>query len=413
MTESVFFENDHLIIDHLSVKDKISVAYIAGLESDCRVDGVLNCLQLGARALTFAGDQSGASLMAETLRNSTESAKSFLEHLSKAAQESVEKNALELPKQIHRELEILRKDLEKNLDPGNAKSIISRLRSAMIEEYSKVTAKSREDLDLGNPLSPLSRLRGELDKKLEKQHEKISSQLADLVQQNAVRAATHSERSKSTRKGVDFESALETFLTSECRPRKDLLRRTGTETGSDGNMVGDFVIELNPSEAMTAKIVVEAKNASKSTSALIRELDKAMKNRSAAFGICVITDPSTITEAIVPFGDNKLLVRVSKASEDDTWDMLALSVALEGARWKTVMARTAAETLDVAKLRGDIESAFLIVNRVTEVKKRIAAGKTHLDGIGEFVDDLRRELLVVLERLQGAVRHPVIQDRVA
>jgi len=77
------------------------------------------------------------------------------------------------------------------------------------------------------------------------------------------------------------------------------------------------------------------------------------------------------------------------------------------------MARTAAETLDVAKLRGDIESAFLIVNRVTEVKKRLAAGKTHLDGIGEFVDDLRRELLVVLERLQGAVRHPVIQDRVA
>jgi hypothetical protein len=277
--------------------------------------------------------------------------------------------------------------------------MIGQLRRALLSDYANVTSKVREDLDLANPLSPLSALRIEFDKK----HDANSKLLHELLQQNAAKAATQAERSKSTRKGNGFEQALEAFLSSESRPRKDLLRKTGLEQGLDGNMVGDFVIELNPSEAAGARIVVEAKNAVKSTTALVRELGKAMKNRGAAFGITVITDPSAITQTIMPYGDDKLLVRVSALQEGDGWDMLALSVALEGARWKVMMGRSSAGTIDVKRIKSDVEAAFQIVNRVTEIKKRITAGKTHLDGIHEYVDELRRDLTVVLQRLQETV----------
>ena len=405
----VSVSGDTLAIHHLDVTDDVTASYIAGLELTAQPSGVVHCLQLGARALTFAGDQTGATLLAETLKTSAESTKTLLDHVSKTAQQSVAKSAEELPKRIHHEIEQLRKELEKTLDPANTQSIIGRFRGALIDDYRKVTGKVREDLDLGNPLSPLSALRTEMDKK----SDGLSKQLTQLLEQNAAKAAASAERSKSTRKGGDFETALEDFLTAESRPRKDLVRRTSTEPGLDGNLVGDFVIEINPSEASSVRLVAEAKNAHKSTAGLVRELDKAMKNRGALFGISVITDPSAITQAIVPYGDDKLLVRVSSLPDAEGWDMLALTVALEGARWKAIMSRSTGGQLDINRIKADLDAAFHIMNRVSEVKKRITSGKTHLDGIAEYVDDLRRDLVTVLQRLRDTVTAPTSKPKVA
>ncbi len=409
MQPYVRISDERLAIHQLEVTDDVTVSYISGLEAEAQLSGVINCLQLGARALTFAGDQTGASLLAETLKTSAESTKTYLDHVSKTAQQSVAKSTEELPKRIHHELEQLRKDLEKTLDPANTQSIIGRFRGALIDDYRKVTAKVREDLDLGNPLSPLAALRTEMEKK----NDGLSKQLAQLLEQHAAKTAASAERSKSTRKGDDFEVVLEEFLTAESRPRKDLVRPTGTEPGLDGNLVGDFVIEINPTEASGIRIAVEAKNAQRSTTGIIRELDKAMKNRGALFGISVVTDPSAITQAIVPYGDDKLLVRVSSLPDGTGWDMLALSVALEGARWKTIMGRSTRGELDVAKIKADVDAAFQIMNRVSEVKKRITAGKTDLDGIAEYIDDLRRDLITVLQRLNAAVSEPIATPKVA
>jgi hypothetical protein len=399
MEPKITVSEETLAIDHLDVTDDVTVSYVMNLEPVNQVSGVLNCLQLGARALTFASDQTGAALLAETLKTSTESTKSLLDQVSKTTQQSVQKSAEELPQRIHHELELLRKDLEKSLDPQSASSVIGRFRGALLDDYRKVTGKVREDLDLANPHSPLSMLRSELEKK----HADLSNQLAELLRQNAAKAAASVERAKGTRKGDDFETALEVFLTAESCPRKDLVRRTGLERGLDGNLVGDFVIELNPAEASGVRVVLEAKNAQRGTTALIRELDKAMKNRGAVFGISVITDPSTITQSIVSYGDDKLLVRVSALADGDGWDMLALSVALAGARWKALLTRAIAGQFDTARVKSDLEAAFAILNRISEVKKRITAGKTHLDGIAEYVDDLRRDLATVLQRLRDAV----------
>jgi hypothetical protein len=409
MTPQIRVSQQGLTIINLEVTDDVTTAYITGLEPAAQSTGVLNCLHVGARALAFAGDQNGATLLAETMKSSADATKTLLDHVSKTAKQSVEKSAEELPKRIHLELEQLRKELDKTLDPANTQSIIGRFRAALIDDYRKVTAKVREDLDLGNPLSPLAALRSHIDKN----HEVEMKQLSELQQHNAAKAAASAERSKSTRKGNDFEAALEEFLTSESRPRKDLLRRTGTEKGIDDNFVGDFVIEVNPSEATDVRIAIEAKNATRSTTGLVRELDKAVKNRGALFGISVVTDPSPITQAIVPFGDDKMLVRVSTLADGDGWDMLALTVALEGARWKAIMARATTGELDVKRIQADIEAAIQIVNRVTEVKKRITAGKTHLDGIGEYIDDMRRDLVAVLQRLRNSVADKPSQTEAA
>jgi hypothetical protein len=412
MNTSIAVTDSVLTIHSLDVTNDVTVAYIHKLDPQAREAGVLDCLQLGARALTFASDHGGAQLLAETVKTSTESANSLLKEVSKTAEMSVAKSAEALEKAVAQLLVDLGKDLDQKLDPANTASIIGKLRSTLLEDYSKVTSKVREDLDLANPLSPLSALRSELEKNEERRYETLNKQLGDLLQQLAAKAAASSERSKSTRKGGDFETATEDFLASESRPRKDLVRRTTNEFGLDQNKVGDFVIEINPGEVRGARIVIEAKNAHKGMTELVRELDKAMKNRAAAFGVSVVTDPNAIAQAIMPYGDDKLIVRVPVVP-DEGWDFTALSVALEGARWKVIMGDMTAGGIDANRIKADIESAFTIANRFVEVKKRITAGKNHLDGISEYLDDIKRELLTVLQRIHDSVSAECLRPEAA
>ncbi len=402
MTTSINISEGILTIEALDVTDDFTVTYIDHLEPDARAAGVLNCLQLGARALTFASDKTGASLLAETLKKEGEKAQSLLTHVSKAAQDAVTKSSEKIERVTADLLDDLSKDLSKTLDPANTESIIGKLRIALVADVQKVTAKVRQDLDLANPHSPLSALRAELEKSEERRHDALTKQVSELLQQSAAKAAATAERTKSTRKGDDLEIATEKYLTAESVPRKDLVSRTSWDFGLDQNRIGDFVIEVNPGDAHDTRIVVESKNAHKGKTELVRELGKAMKNRGAVFGIAVVTDANVITQAIYPFGDDKLIVRVPALSPDE-WDFTALGVALEGARWKAVMGRTTAGSLDVARVESDIEAAFAIANRVAEVKKKVTASKTHLDGIWEYLDDFKRELDTVLSRIKNTV----------
>jgi hypothetical protein len=413
MNSPVAVQDGILRLHDIDVTDEVTITYIARLEPHAQLSAVVNCLQLGARALTFASDQTGATLVADALRTSADSTGQLLKQVSLTAQHSMEKSTEALQKNVGQLLVALGKELERSLDPANAASIIGKLRNALLDDYRKVTSKVREDLDLANPLSPLSALRSELEKADERRFETLSRKIGELLQQHAAKTAAHEERLKSTRKGLDFEEATENFLTAESRPRKDLVRRTGTEVGFDKNNVGDFVIELNPSEGRSLRIVIESKNAHKTTTGLVRELDKAMKNRCAAFGISVVTDHNTLSQSIIPFGDDKLIVRVPPLLDGNGWDFTALAVALEGARWKTIMGRTTAGTLDVKRVKGEVDAAFVITNRFIEAKKKITASKTYLDGISEYLDDLRRDLQATLQRIRDAVAAADANDKAA
>ena len=398
-------------VDQLRITDPCVYDYLAALGESDRGAGLLNCISVGARAVSFASDRANVGLLTDTMKAAAESASTILEQVAKTTKESVGASTEAVPKHIHVELEKLRADLERTFDPQNAQSIIGRFRQALVADYRQLTQKAKEDLDLANPASPLSALRREIETKMEQKHEAADKKLTELLAQGAAKVAAAAERSKGTRKGGDLETALEDFVSAECRPRKDLCRRTATENGFDGNQVGDFVIEIDPAAAKGPglRIVLESKNAHRSTASLIRELDKAMKNRGAAFGISVVNDPSAITAAIVPYGDDKLLVRVSLNANDE-YDMLALCVALEMARWKSIMGRARNEQhMDLDRINAHVSSAINVLNRFAELKKKLTATKTQIDTIADYGEDIRRDLARELQ----ALRQAVVEETVA
>jgi len=67
------------------------------------------------------------------------------------------------------------------------------------------------------------------------------------------------------------------------------------------------------------------------------------------------------------------------------------------------MGRMTAGSLDVKRIRAEIEAAFACVNRFTEIKRKVTAGKAHLDAIAEYIDEVRRDLGTALQRIRATV----------
>jgi hypothetical protein len=128
-----------------------------------------------------------------------------------------------------------------------------------------------------------------------------------------------------------------------------------------------------------------------------------MKNRGAAFGILVTTDFGAVPSLVAPYGDDKLIVRVP-VLEDAGFDMLSLSAALEMGRWKAIMSRTApGNQMDVNRVNAHVEGAIQVLNRFSEMKRKMTALKGQVDSIGDYADDIRRDLAGELQSLRSVV----------
>ena len=143
-----------LEIASLRVDDLCSAEYVQSFDGqEKQIAAVQNCIQLGARALSFAADQSSTTMLSDSLKQATEGHKALLETLVKQTNENVIRTAEELPKKLNSILKLVEKDLAKTLDPASASSIVGKLQTELVSGISKETAKLALALDLRNPAS--------------------------------------------------------------------------------------------------------------------------------------------------------------------------------------------------------------------------------------------------------------------
>ena len=125
-------------------------------------------------------------------------------------------------------------------------------------------------------------------------------------------------------------------------------------------------------------IAVEAKNDQTKHKDLLREVEKAMDNRNAAFGIGISTSPSLLPQrgpSIEFVSDNSLLIRVDDYEpETGYFDPLNLEVALTVARYVCIATRGAKPCrLDTAQLDSNVAQALNALGRLSELKKNLTS----------------------------------------
>jgi hypothetical protein len=301
----------------------------------------------------------------------------------------------------------LAKELHRLFGEGSSVAVQHQLRQVM----ASTSAQMREDLlrqftsaDGSNPLADFKMAHLRATKAAaeaqERQLAAVGEQMAALrlevakLQAERVKALeVAAEHDRSTAKGRPYEEAVADAVDHIARGQGDDCDAVGDLRGAGGRK-GDVVVDIDGcAGAPRGRIVFEAKHARKSRKEALTELEAAMAQRAADYGVWVVPAEDKLparAPALREVGGNKLFV----VYDPEEGSALALQVAYSLARARVVMAKGGADGLDATALRAEVERATVAMEDVRRIKAQ-------LTGAASGIEEAKRILEGMAERVRG------------
>jgi hypothetical protein len=395
-----------LIIENLVIDDPASAELVrtrteAG-EDPRRV--VADAIEIGARVLDR--EQAGATV--EVLRQDLESASRDVEQRLGQTSEVVTTQLRTLfeeafgPDSGH-----VTRVLQRHFGAESSTAVQHQVRAAVGE----LLAESREKLfkqfstaDESNPLAVFQKaavaaIRQSSDQQhahLREMNGRIGAlqlEIQKLQAEKAKALAVAAEHDRSTAKGRPYEEAVFEAVEAIAAVQGDDCDSVGDLRGVGGRK-GDVVVDLDGAAGRArGRIVFEAKNSRKSRNEALAELDEAMNQRAADYGVWVVPSedkmPARAT-ALREIGGDKLFV----VYDPEDGSRLALEVAYSLARARVVMAKGGTDRLDAAAVRAEVERATVAMEDVRRIKGQLTSASGG-------IDEARRILETMADRVRG------------
>ena len=179
---------------------------------------------------------------------------------------------------------------------------------------------------------------------------------------------------------------------------------------------GDVVVQIGACHGPArGRIVFEAKNSRMTRPKALEELEGAMAERNADYGVLVVPSEDKVPakmQALREYNGDKLIV-----TYDAEEGALGLQVAYALARARVLMVRGGEEGIDAAAVRDTVERAVGAMEEVRRVKQQLTGAKTQIDKAGEIVDAMalrvRGHLAEIDELLAPAVEAAAGLDEAA
>jgi hypothetical protein len=405
-----------VIVENVVVDDPATAAFLddrleAG-ENPVRV--VSDAIEVGARVL--AREQS--AIGTEFVRNEFEKVSREVESaFTDRARVVAEFFGTKVDEVFGPENGHLAKELTKLFGEGSSAAVQNQLRQVMLEQ----SARMREDLlrqfssaDGSNPLADFkaAHLRAARDAatrqeaQLEAMREQMVAlklELAGLRSEREKAADVAAEAARGTAKGRPYEEAVADAVDAIARGMGDDCDAVGDFRGAGGRK-GDVVVDIDGcAGASRGRIVFEAKHARKSRPEALAELDEAMAQRGADYGVWVVPSEDRLparAPALREVGGDKLFVVY-----DPDEGALALQVAYSLARARVLMARGGVEGLDAPALRAEVERALGALEDVRRIKLHLtnaAGGIESARGVLEGLVERVRAHLAAIDELVAA-----------
>ncbi|MDP1695521.1 MAG: hypothetical protein Q8L29_01255 [archaeon] len=178
-----------------------------------------------------------------------------------------------------------------NLD--NKKSALSLLIEELKDNSENDEKKLQELLDPNKSDSPARRLKEQI---LDKINEIRDKEIKDIRDQVMKENAINLEKQKGTSKGFVFEEEVHKTLQTLASFYEDTINLVGDKLGT-GSKKGDILIELENKK----NIIIECKDSSSySSKKTIDEINDAMENRKASFGIFLFAKREEMPRELCP-----------------------------------------------------------------------------------------------------------------
>lgn len=292
--DNLTLNSESLIIHDLEILNQDLVNYLS--ESENKVETLEHILDIGVKTLNSLKNSIERDFTEKTFEKISKEMKLNLDNsmddlgneFEKYFNEDGEfvKEINENKKNLINEINI---ELEKFIDPNNRDSAISKLTEILETEEGKVLNAFEKALNPENSESQIFLLKEKLEKKFSEEVKSISDDLEKILQQLKIDSATNELKEKSTGKGATHEDFVQQVLSEVAVG--DFVERTGEIVGLiPKSKVGDHVVTLNTNtKTKDLKIVFESKSANtyNSTNAIVKELEVAIKNRGADYGVFV------------------------------------------------------------------------------------------------------------------------------
>ena len=292
--ENITITEDSVTFSDLTITNKDLADYLA--ESDNALKTLESIIEIGVKTMNSLKNsierdftkQTFETIAEEMKKNLADSVDDMGDEFSKYFDEDGE-FVQELNNNKKKMLEELNSELENFIDPSNRESAISKLTEILETEEGKMVDAFENALNPENSESQIFQLKEKLEKKFTDEIKLLSEDMEKILQELKIDKATTELKEKSTAKGGTHEDFVQQSL-SEIAVG-DIVERTGEIVGLvPKSKVGDHVVTLNTNSKLSDfKIVFESKSANtyNSSSAITKELTKAMENRGADFGIFV------------------------------------------------------------------------------------------------------------------------------
>jgi len=286
------------------------------------------------------------------------------------------------------------------LDPNLQSSFFYRF-IHLIQDYYDRGGLIEHLLDPSTPNGPLYKLQNEFRGEIQK--------LRDiLIKKEAERELIQ----KTPMKGYDFEDTCEHILNDyvSISIRDQLERTTKTPGLLAGSYAGDFLI--TPQGMTDKKIVIETKDIDAiSEPVIIKNLEQAMKNRDAKYGIFLIKYKEGLPKKLGWFHElsKNMIVCALGTKDGDTQFRQLPSLALHYAKLRLQ-----------ADMNIEKETITIITENVTELGKKldrfgaIQAQCTNIDKantkIREEVIQLKEDILDHISKIRKAIFSPTLKN---
>ena len=385
---------ENVVVDDPVAAELVSHAIEAG-EDPTRI--VADMIEIGARVLER--EQAGSNV--EVLRADMEKAsREVEERLGATSEQVVTELRTRLEEAFGPDQGHVTRVLQRHFGAESSTAVQHQVRTAVAEllnESRERLYKQFSSADESNPLASFQKLavaaiRQSSDQQhahLREMNERIGSLQLEIAKLQAEREKAHevaAEHERSTAKGRPYEEAVFDAIDAIAGGAGDDCDAVGDMPGVGGRK-GDVVVGIDGcSGSPRGRIVFEAKNSRVAKKQALAELDEAMRQRDAAFGVWVVSSEEQLPARVQPLREingDKLFVVYDPAEGRQ-----GLQLAYLLARARVLMARSDADGLDASALRAEVERTLGAMEDVRRIKQQLTHAANGIEQARAILDGM-------------------------
>jgi hypothetical protein len=301
--------------------------------------------------------------------------------------------------------------LARHFGAESTTAVQHQVRSAVAEllnESRERLFKQFSSADESNPLATFQRaavaaIRQSSDQQhahLREMNERIAGlhlELAKIKAEREKALEVAAEHDRSTAKGRPYEEAVFEALDAIAHAQGDDCDAVGDLPGVGGRK-GDVLVAIDGcSGPARGRIVFEAKHSQVPKKRALEELDEAMTQRDADYGVWVVPGEAQLparTQPLREVNGDKLFVVY-----DPEEGRLGLQVAYSLARARVLMAKGDTEGLDATALRAEVERAVGALEEGRRIRQQLTHAANGVAAAREILEGMERRVKAHLAQI--------------